>query len=76
MRSETVERYLELLRSGGDDHPVTQMRKAGVDFTSDAPYRALVAKADRLESMSWYAGVLDMTLNTEMAHHLSSPLHR
>jgi oligoendopeptidase F len=48
VRSETVERYLELLRSGGDDHPVTQMRKAGVDFTSDAPYRALVAKADRL----------------------------
>jgi len=48
VRSETVERYLELLRSGGNDHPVTQMRKAGVDFTSDAPYRALVDKADRL----------------------------
>ncbi|GMV08034.1 MAG: aminopyrimidine aminohydrolase [Gemmatimonadota bacterium] len=28
-----------------------------------------VAKADRLESMSWYAGVLDLTLNTEMALH-------
>jgi thiaminase (transcriptional activator TenA) len=28
-----------------------------------------VAKADRLESMGWYATVLDMTLNTEMELH-------
>ncbi len=28
-----------------------------------------VAKSDRLESMSWFAGVLNMTLNTEMALH-------
>ena len=28
-----------------------------------------VAKADRLESMGWYAGVLHLTLNTEMALH-------
>lgn len=27
------------------------------------------AKADRLASMSWYASVLDLTLNTEMALH-------
>jgi thiaminase/transcriptional activator TenA len=30
-----------------------------------------VAKATRLESMSWYAGVLNLTLNTEMALHRS-----
>ncbi len=30
-----------------------------------------VAKADRLESMSWYATVLNLTLNTEMALHRS-----
>jgi thiaminase/transcriptional activator TenA len=30
-----------------------------------------VAKADRLESMSWYATVLHLTLNTEMALHRS-----
>jgi len=30
-----------------------------------------VVKADRLESMSWYAGVLNLTLNTEMALHRS-----
>ncbi len=28
-----------------------------------------VAKADRLESMSWYAAVLNLTLNTEMDLH-------
>lgn len=28
-----------------------------------------VAKAERLDSMSWYAAVLDMTLNTEMNLH-------
>ncbi len=28
-----------------------------------------VAKADRLESMGWYAAVLNLTLNTEMALH-------
>lgn len=28
-----------------------------------------VAKADRLESMAWYSGVLDLTLNTEMELH-------
>lgn len=28
-----------------------------------------VAKADRLEAMSWYAAVLDLTLNTEMGLH-------
>ena len=27
------------------------------------------ARADRLESMSWYAAALDLTLNTEMALH-------
>jgi thiaminase/transcriptional activator TenA len=27
------------------------------------------AKADRLEAMSWYAGVLNLTLNTEMGLH-------
>ncbi|MDT8437212.1 MAG: thiaminase II [Gemmatimonadota bacterium] len=27
------------------------------------------AKADRLEAMAWYAAVLDLTLNTEMALH-------
>ena len=47
-RAEVVERYLALLKSGGNDHPVTQMQKAGVDFTTPEPMEALVATMDRL----------------------------
>lgn len=38
-----------------------------VDFARVFAWAA--AKADRLESMSWFAGVLDLTLNTEMGLH-------
>jgi oligoendopeptidase F len=52
-RSETVAGYLELLRSGGNDHPISQLQKAGVDFTTTEPTEALVAEmeslVDRLE---------------------------
>jgi oligoendopeptidase F len=47
-RSATVARYLELLRSGGNDHPVTQLQKAGVDFTTTEPTEALVKEMERL----------------------------
>jgi len=47
-RSETIDAYLELLRSGGDDHPISQLQKAGVDFTSSEPTQALVAEMDAL----------------------------
>ena len=41
-RAETTNRYLDLLRSGGNDHPITQLQKAGVDFTTTEPTEALV----------------------------------
>lgn len=47
-RAGTVADYLELLRSGGNDHPVSQLQKAGVDFTTTEPTEALVAEMDRL----------------------------
>ena len=47
-RAETVDRYLELLKSGGNDHPVRQLQKAGVDFTTPEPVEAMVATMDRL----------------------------
>jgi len=47
-RSATVEAYLELLRAGGNDHPITQLQKAGVDFTTTEPTEALVAEMDGL----------------------------
>jgi oligoendopeptidase F len=47
-RSAAVEAYLELLRSGGNDHPISQLQKAGVDFTTTEPTEALVAEMDEL----------------------------
>jgi oligoendopeptidase F len=48
IRRETVAVYLELLRSGGNDHPISQLQKAGVDFTTTEPIEALVAEMDTL----------------------------
>jgi oligoendopeptidase F len=53
-RTATVEDYIELLRSGGNDHPVTLLKKAGVDLATTEPTEALVAEmghlVDRLEN--------------------------
>jgi oligoendopeptidase F len=47
-RKAIVERYLELLRSGGKDHPITLLQRAGVDFSTTEPVDALVSTMDRL----------------------------
>ena len=47
-RRETVERFLELLRSGGSDHPIRQLARAGVDLSTDEPTRALLATMEEL----------------------------
>jgi len=47
-RAATVERYLELLSSGGSNHPVALLQKAGVDFATSEPVDALVATMNRL----------------------------
>jgi oligoendopeptidase F len=41
------ESYLDILRAGGSDYPVEILRRAGLDMTTPAPYRALVAKFNR-----------------------------
>jgi oligoendopeptidase F len=46
--SATVDAHLELLRSGGNDHPISQLQKAGVDFATTEPTEALVAEMDSL----------------------------
>jgi oligoendopeptidase F len=38
-----AERYLGVLRAGGSDYPVAILQKAGLDMTTPAPYRSLVA---------------------------------
>jgi oligoendopeptidase F len=42
------ERYLELISAGGSDYPYELVKRAGVDLATPAPYRALIARMDRL----------------------------
>ncbi|MGZ3346929.1 MAG: oligoendopeptidase F [Caulobacteraceae bacterium] len=39
--------YLGVLKAGGSDYPVDVLKKAGLDMTSPAPYRALIDKFAR-----------------------------
>lgn len=41
-------RYLALLSSGGNDHPMTQLQKAGVDLTQPDTVAAVVEQLDKL----------------------------
>jgi oligoendopeptidase F len=50
-----VDKYLTLLSSGGNDYPINQLKKCGVDMTTPAPieatrklFAALVAEVERL----------------------------
>ena len=49
------ERYISLLKSGGSDFPVAQVKAAGVDLTTPEPYLAVVKRmselVDQLEKM-------------------------
>jgi len=47
-RASAVANYLDLLRSGGSDHPIALMKRAGVDFNTSEPVDALVATMERL----------------------------
>jgi oligoendopeptidase F len=41
-------RYLELLRSGGNDYPMEQLKKAGVDLSQPDTVQAIVSQLDDL----------------------------
>ncbi len=43
-----AERFLGLLRAGGSDYPYELYKRAGIDMASPAPYRALIARMNRL----------------------------
>jgi oligoendopeptidase F len=47
-RENARERYLTLLRSGGNDHPMTQLKKAGVDLGESDTIRAIIEQLDAL----------------------------
>ncbi|MCC7458608.1 MAG: oligoendopeptidase F [Nitrospira sp.] len=47
-RKAATERYLTLLGSGGNDQPMNQLRKAGVDLTQRATIQAVIDQLDAL----------------------------
>lgn len=47
-RQAALERYLTLLKSGGNDYPVAQLKKAGVDLTQKDPIQAVIDQLDGL----------------------------
>jgi oligoendopeptidase F len=50
VRQAALERYLNLLKSGGNDHPMAQLKRAGVDLSKPATTQAIIAKMDNLVS--------------------------
>lgn len=47
-REKAKEAYLTLLKSGGNDHPMNQLKKAGVDLTNKESFTAVSTEFDRL----------------------------
>jgi oligoendopeptidase F len=47
-RKAATERYLTLLKSGGNDQPMKQLQKAGVDLSQPATVQAVVDQMDEL----------------------------
>ena len=47
-RAAARERYLELLASGGSDHPMALLKRAGVDLSEPSTIRAVVEQLDSL----------------------------
>ncbi|MCC7123505.1 MAG: oligoendopeptidase F [Acidobacteria bacterium] len=48
VRDAAVTRYLDMLRAGGSDHPMTLLRRAGVDLGESSTVRAVVDQLDGL----------------------------
>jgi oligoendopeptidase F len=48
VRTAAIDRYLTLLKSGGSDHPMPLLQRAGVDLSKPETVRAVVDQLDRL----------------------------
>jgi oligoendopeptidase F len=46
-----IDRYLTLLKSGGNDYPMNQLKKAGVDLTQPEPILAVINQFDELVTL-------------------------
>ncbi len=47
-RAAAVDRYLDLLKSGGSDYPMNQLRRAGVDLREPGTVEAVITRFDGL----------------------------
>jgi oligoendopeptidase F len=47
-RQTALDRYLTLLKSGGNDYPMEQLKKAGIDLSEPATFQAVVGQLDDL----------------------------
>jgi oligoendopeptidase F len=47
-QAEARRRYLDLLGAGGNDHPMTLLKSAGVDLSEPSTVRAVVEQLDSL----------------------------
>ena len=47
-KAAAIDRYLTLLESGGSDHPMVLLQRAGVDLSQPATVRAVVDQLDSL----------------------------
>ena len=45
---KVIERHLNLLKSGGNDYPMEQLKKAGVDLTKQETIKAVIDRMDNL----------------------------
>jgi len=43
-----IKKHISLLKSGGNDYPVEQVKKAGVDLTTKEPFMAVVNRLNSL----------------------------
>lgn len=51
LSADAVRRHLELLKSGGNDYPMKQLQKAGVDLTKPETMQAVVDQLDQLVTL-------------------------
>ncbi len=51
VRISSVHRYLEMLKSGGNDHPMELLKKAGVDLTQPDAFAAVIKNLDDLVTL-------------------------
>ena len=50
-RSAALNSYLELLKSGGNDYPMEQLKKAGVDLTQPETVQAVIDQLDEMVTL-------------------------